>query len=139
MALIGRMHPLLIPFPVALLIAAAAAEAAAAVTRSARWHDAAVVNARAGAVFAALAVAAGWRLSLAPAMVGTPLLEWHKWTGAGCAALAAAAALAAWSGPGEPRARRRVYQAALLGAAVMVAIAGHLGGQMVWGADFLRP
>ena len=139
MALFGRSHPLMIHFPIALLIAAAAAEVAAAFTRSARWHDAAVVNARAGAVFAALAAAAGWRLSFAPAMAGTPLLEWHKWTGAVCAVAAAAAALATASDNGERRAWRWVYRAALLGAAVLVAIAGHLGGQMVWGTDFLRP
>jgi hypothetical protein len=32
-----------------------------------------------------------------------------------------------------------VYRAALFGATVLVAIAGHLGGTLVWGADFGRP
>jgi uncharacterized membrane protein len=139
MALFGRSHPLLIHFPIALLIGAAAAEAAAAITRNARWRDAAVISARAGAVFAALAAAAGWRLSLAPAMAGTPLLGWHQWSGVLSAVFAAAAAAGAPSRDGHRPARRWAYRAALLGAAVMVAIAGHLGGQMVWGADFLRP
>jgi fatty acid desaturase len=31
------------------------------------------------------------------------------------------------------------YRIALAGAAALVAAAGHLGGLLVWGADFLRP
>ena len=31
------------------------------------------------------------------------------------------------------------YRATLLGAAALIAIAGHLGGTLVWGADFLHP
>jgi|SRR6185295_694632 len=140
MALIGRIHPLLIHFPIALLIVAAAAEAAAATTGSPRWHDVAVVNAYAGAGFAALAVGAGWQLSLAPAVERTSLLAWHKWVGMSSAALAAAAALTSLSGRRrEWRGELWVFRITLLGAGMLVAICGHLGGLMVWGADFLRP
>jgi hypothetical protein len=31
------------------------------------------------------------------------------------------------------------YRVTLFGAALLVAIAGHLGGTLVWGAEFLRP
>ena len=72
MALLGRLHPLLIHFPIALVIAAALAEGAATI--------------------------AGWRLALAPEMEASPLLEWHRWLGT-----------------------------------------GHIGGLLVWGANFLRP
>jgi uncharacterized membrane protein len=139
MALIGRIHPLLIHFPIALLIAAAAAEAAATTTGSPRWHQVAVVNAYAGAAFAGLAVAAGWQLSFAPAMEPTSLLAWHKWLGTSSGALAAAAALTSLSGRREWRGMVWGFRITLLGAAILVAIAGHLGGLMVWGADFLRP
>jgi uncharacterized membrane protein len=139
MALIGRIHPLLIHFPIALLLVAVAAEAAATTARSPRWHDVAVVNAYAGAGFAALAVAAGWQLSLAPAVEPTSLLAWHKWVGTSSAALAAAAALTSLSGRREWRAEVWVFRITLLGAGMLVAICGHLGGLMVWGADFLRP
>ena len=61
MAFIGRLHLLLIHFPIALVIAAAAAEGAAAVTADERWHTVAVRNVRAGAVFTLLAAIAGWR------------------------------------------------------------------------------
>ena len=139
MALIGRIHPLLIHFPIALLIAAAAAEAAATTTGSPRCHDVAVVNAYAGAGFAVLAVAAGWQLSFAPGMEPTSLLAWHKWVGTSSAGLAAGAALTSLSGRREWRRTVWGFRVTLLGAGILVAICGHLGGLMVWGADFLRP
>ena len=109
------------------------------VIRSPRWHDVAVVNACAGAAFAALAVVAGWQLALAPAMEPTSLLAWHKWVGTSSAGLAAAAALTSLSGRRQWRGEVWVFRATLLGAGMLVAICGHLGGLMVWGADFLRP
>ncbi len=81
MAFIGRLHLLLIHFPIALVIAAVAAEGAAAVTADDKWHMVAVRNVRAGAVFAVLAAIAGWRLSLEMGMDASPLLEWHRWLG----------------------------------------------------------
>ena len=79
MAFIGRLHPLLIHFPIALVIAAALAEIAAMVTRDGGWRTVAVGNLRAGAVFALVATIAGWRLASAPEMEVSPLLEWHRW------------------------------------------------------------
>jgi hypothetical protein len=34
---------------------------------------------------------------------------------------------------------RRVYPALLFAAAALIGVAGHLGGMLVWGADFFRP
>ena len=62
MAFVGRLHPLLIHFPIALVIAAALAEGAAVVTADDGWRTVGVENVRAGAVFALLATIAGWRL-----------------------------------------------------------------------------
>ena len=78
MALIGRLHPLLIHFPIALVIAAAAAEAVAMLTRDRIWHTGAVGNLRAAAAFAVLAAVAGWRLASQPGMEPSLLLEWHR-------------------------------------------------------------
>src|SRR5690349_9299637 len=94
MALIGRFHPLLIHFPIALVIVAALAEAVAMLTASGRWRPIAVGNVRAGAFFALLATFAGWRLAMAPEMDGSPLLEWHRWIGTMAAGATLAAALA---------------------------------------------
>ena len=81
MAFIGRLHPLLIHFPTALVIAAALAEIASMVTRDGGWRTLAVGNLRAGAVVALVATIAGWRLDSAPEMEVSPLFEWHLWLG----------------------------------------------------------
>ena len=138
MALIGRLHPLLIHFPIALVIAAAGAEAVAIATHDARWRVGALVNIRAGAVFAVLAAVTGWRLASAAAMDPTPELEWHRWLGTITAGVAVAAAVAV-SGAERPRWALWTYRIALAGAGALVAIAGHLGAVLVWGAGFLRP
>ena len=139
MAFVGRLHPLLIHFPIALVIGAVAAEAAATVTAHAGWRTVAVVNLRAGAAFAVVAAFAGWRLALAPGIETTPLLEWHRWLGTIGAGVALAAALATFDAEGRSSFGRWVYRIALFGAGAFVAVAGHLGGLLVWGADFLRP
>jgi uncharacterized membrane protein len=139
MALVGRLHPLIVHFPIALVIVAAAAEGAAAATGDWRWRTVAVINLRAGAAFAVAAVIAGWRLASAPGVDSTPLLEWHRWLGAIAAVSTVAAAMA------TSRAERLsfralvIYRLALFGAAACVAVTGHVGGLLVWGADFLRP
>jgi hypothetical protein len=61
-----------------------------------------------------------------------PYLEWHRWLGTAVAVLAVAAALAARAGAVS------LYRVSLFTAGVLLPIAGHLGGALVWGADFLR-
>jgi uncharacterized membrane protein len=139
MALVGRLHPLLIHFPIALVIAAALAEGAAIVTADEGWRTVAVENVRAGAVFALLATVAGWRLALAPEMDVSPLLEWHRWLGTVAAGAALAAALATGGVRRRSALGGRLYRIALFTAGVLVAVTGHVGGLLVWGANFLRP
>jgi hypothetical protein len=59
----------------------------------------------------------------------------------GVAGATAAIGAAALSGRLRAQSRPRLfaYQATLLGAAALIAIAGHLGGTLVWGAAFLHP
>ena len=139
MAFIGRLHLLLIHFPIALVIAAAAAEGAAAVTADERWHTVAVRNVRAGAVFTLLAAVAGWRLSLEMGMAASPLLEWHRWFGIFGGLVTCAAALATAGTVSRSPLGLRSYRVALFAAGTLVAVTGHLGGLLVWGANFLRP
>jgi uncharacterized membrane protein len=139
MALVGRLHPLLIHFPIALVIAAALAESAAILTADDRWRTVAVANVRAGAVFALLAMVAGWRLAKGPEMELSSLLEWHRWLGTVAAAVACAAAFATAGARRQPMSRVRIYRIALFTAGTLVAVTGHLGGLLVWGANFLRP
>jgi len=139
MALAGKLHPLLIHFPIALVIVAFASEVAALATADHRWRLVSIVTARAGAASALVAVAAGWLLANALRMGGSALLTWHQWLGTAAAGLALAAALSSADAEGRPIRAAWIYRLALLAAAASVAAAAHLGGLLVWGADFLRP
>jgi uncharacterized membrane protein len=139
MAFIGRLHPLLIHFPIALVMAAAAAEVAASITADDRWRTVAVANVRAGAVLALMATIAGWRLALAPGIETSPLLEWHRWLGTIGAGVTLAAALATSGALSRSALDVRIYRIALFAAGTLVGVTGHLGGLLVWGANFLRP
>jgi uncharacterized membrane protein len=136
MSLAGRIHPLLVHFPIALVLLAAAAEVVAIQTRHPGWRTVAVVNVRAGAAFGILTAIAGWALASAPFVETGALLTWHQWTGVGAVAGSTVAALAATpSRVGSGRARL-LYRTALFSAAILVSIAGHMGGALVWGPDF---
>jgi uncharacterized membrane protein len=139
MAFTGRLHPLLIHFPIALVIAAALAEAAAIVIANANWRTVAISNVRAGAVFALVATIAGWRFAVAPEMEVSPLLEWHRWLGTLAAAATVVAALATAGVNRRSPLETRMYRIALFAAGMLVAVTGHIGGPLVWGANFLRP
>jgi uncharacterized membrane protein len=138
MTLIGRLHPLLVHFPIAFVLAAAGAEAAALVTGDESWRLMARRTVRIAGACAVVAAIAGWRLALDTGADDAALLEWHRWLGTSATAATVGAAIAA-SAPG----RRRpfviwTYRSALLAAAALVGITGHLGGVLAWGADFLR-
>jgi len=138
MALTGRFHPLLVHFPIALVLIAAMAELVSLTTRFPEWHLVAVANIRAGAAFAVAAAGAGWILASSRIVEASPALEWHRWLGGAGAVAAVATALATAEMDRLPR-RPWLYRVALLWAAALVAVAGHFGAQLVWGADFLRP
>jgi uncharacterized membrane protein len=138
MALTGRFHPLLVHFPIALVLIAAVAELVSLTTRFPEWHMVAVANIRAGAAFAIAAAAAGWLLASSRIVEASPALEWHRWLGV-AGALAAVAAALATSEMDRPPRRHWLYRMALFWAAALVAVAGHFGALLVWGADFLRP
>jgi uncharacterized membrane protein len=138
MALIGRLHPLIVHFPIALVIIAAFAESGAWLTRDGRWRLVALANVRLAAVFAVAAAFAGWRLAAGPGD-STPVVEWHRWLGVCAAASTVAAALATADDEGGSAVAGWVYRAALMSATALVIVTAHLGGVLVWGADFLRP
>jgi uncharacterized membrane protein len=139
MAFIGRLHPLLVHFPIGLVLIAAVAEVAAMTTSRWDWRIVAVANLRAGAVFAVGAAIAGWRLASSPGVEATSSLEWHRWLGFIAAFAVFGAALATAGARGRSPFGLWVYRITLFWAAALVAVTGHLGGLLVWGADFLRP
>jgi uncharacterized membrane protein len=139
MALIGRLHPLLVHFPIGLVLVAAAAEAFAMTTGRSEWRAVAIANVRAGAVFAIGAAIAGWRLAFEPGMQAMSSLDWHRWMGVIAAVAVCGAALTSAGIRARSAFALWVYRITLFWAAALVAVTGHLGGLLVWGGDFLRP
>jgi uncharacterized membrane protein len=138
MSLVGKFHPLLVHFPIALVLAAASAEIVAIWTRRATWRAVAVANLRAGAMMSGLTVIAGWVLATAPFVEATPSLPLHRWTGVAAAVVTFGAALASRQSDVQTGRSLVAYRTALFAAAALVAVAGHLGAALVWGPDFLR-
>jgi uncharacterized membrane protein len=138
MALTGRFHPLLVHFPIALVLIAAVAELVFLTTRFPEWHMVAVANIRAGAAFAVVSAGAGWILASSRMVEASQGLEWHRYLGLMAALATVAAALATGEIDRPPR-RLWLYRIALFSAAGLVGVAGHFGAVLVWGADFLRP
>ena len=137
MVLAGRLHPLLVHFPIALILCAAAAELAAITTRRPAWQALAFVQTRAGALCAAGAAVAGWVLASAPEVDPSATLEWHRWLAVlatGAMLIAAASTLGAQQSPS----RRRLYRVLLFTSALSIGLSAHLGATLVWGAHFFH-
>lgn len=136
--LAGRLHPLLVHFPIAFLLTAAAAE----VLGILRGRDlrsplgSACLNL--GLLAALAAAASGWALAANEDPGGGERLELHRWSGLGTALLAA---LAWVLGLACRRARERVllrlYRIHLIAAALLVGLTAHVGASLVWGSDWL--
>lgn len=137
MLLIGKLHPLVLHFPIGLVLAAAAAELLAILTGREPWRTIGVANVRAGAPMAAVTAIAGWALTSAPFIEPSRMLEWHRWVGVSGAVAASCAAVFSTRLRAQSEHSLLAYQAALFGAAALIGLAGHLGGTLVWGAAFL--
>ncbi len=128
---VGRSHPFLVHFPVALLVVAAMSELGGI------WRRTPEVGAMArGLVWFALpatfaAAFAGWTMSerepVSRAMEST--LEWHRWTGVGVLAMTLLCVFL--------RQRTAAFRCVLFGGAIGVGVTGHLGGTMSWGEGYL--
>jgi uncharacterized membrane protein len=136
--LLAHLHPVLVHFPIALLLAAALAELLGQ-GRAADGGASPVARycLSLAALTAVLAALSGWGLAEDHlALPGTEvILERHRWLGlstAGLAVITFAVGLVA----GKQGPRLRLYRWLLLLAAVVVAITGHMGGMLVYGPDF---
>lgn len=134
--LAGKLHPLAVHFPIALLLAAAVAEAMHAARKGPDVSAAARFCLGLAACGAPLAAAFGWSNSLSSPVAASAagLLAWHRalgWTTA-----AAAAGLYLLVRRARSPGVRRGYRLLLGTAAAAVAVTGHLGGLLANGADY---
>jgi len=127
---------MLVHFPIALALIAAGTEALAILTRRPAWRNLALVNTRAGALFAAAAAAAGWVFAR-DAGAASDGLEVHRWLAIGSTAMMVAAAVLTVGMPASPRSHR-LYRIFLFVSAAGIAVTAHLGGMLVWGENFFH-
>jgi uncharacterized membrane protein len=132
LALLGRMHVIIIHFPIALLLMAALGEVWGRVRgRPAGWTTATLVC---GAMGAALSMALGWMLVIFDGYDASTTLSLHQYLGTATAIFAIVAAAAHWR---FARENARWWTTFLIiFTAAMVGITGHLGGTLVHGNLF---
>jgi uncharacterized membrane protein len=136
---LGRLHPFLVHFPVALILTAAVTEAIAVARRDERLGDAArfMINAAAWlsvpAAVAGLARAAS--VAIEPELQSTFAI--HRIAGIATPVLAfLAAGLAAGVRRSGQIWELFLFRVVLVIAAAAAAIAAHHGGELVYGVDF---
>lgn len=138
----GRLHPMWVHFPIALLLAAALAELLAVRSDNSGLAFAARYSLWLGAIGALVAAPLGWAnaLTVENSYTGASasLLFYHRWSGTSTAALALIALVLSERFRRRGRATgRRAYQVALFAAAGLVVVTGHLGASLIFGWDFL--
>lgn len=139
----GRMHPILVHFPIALLVVAAIVECwrllVARLDRPAPFTSTAIAFA---AIAALLASSTGWLNAEHESAEEGRTLFLHRWLGIAVVVLAlglllVAAQARSASSRREPSRAMTVFRLGLFGTAILVGVVGHLGGEMVYGENYL--
>jgi uncharacterized membrane protein len=133
---LGRLHPMVIHFPIALFLAAFVAELLFAVTRREMFRHALRFSLWGGAISAAIAAPLGWMFAASGATEQGWILEAHRWAGTSALFLGAAVL---WIGEWTERANgsRLLLRTSLAVQAMLIAGVGHLGGSLLYGFDHL--
>jgi mono/diheme cytochrome c family protein len=133
---IGKFHLLLLHFPIALLVAAAVAEGWSVVRASRVPGPAVRFCVLLGAVAAVATAALGWLHALGGYGAGLPrILTLHRWLGT-AAGLGAVVTAVFCERDARRGVRSRLTRVLLFGTALLVGLAGHLGGTLAHGEDF---
>ncbi|HEY7310337.1 MAG TPA: c-type cytochrome domain-containing protein [Gemmataceae bacterium] len=134
---LGRFHILVIHFPIGLLLSAAAGELWYTWRKSRVPAPAVGFCVLLGAVSAVVAAGLGWLHAANGYGAGSPVLPWHRWVGVATAI--GAVLLATLSALDLRRGTRGLgFRLMLVVETVLVGAAGHFGGVLVHGVDFLR-
>lgn len=137
---LGRWHPAVVHFPIALFLVAALLEAAAVVGRRAWLTDGARILIALAALSALAAAGLGWLAMGLPGPAEDLTHTLHRWIGTGVAL----AGLAAWWAkersvrPLARRADRALYAGLLAALTVAVLLNAYLGGALTHGVNHLR-
>ncbi|MBL8763656.1 MAG: DUF1553 domain-containing protein [Phycisphaerae bacterium] len=136
----GKMHPLSVHFPIALLLVGAMCEFVRRRKGSFRPGAAARVCVILGGLSAAVVAAMGWSNAEVAGHTGSraSILEWHRWLGIGVACLGVlAASLTVLADRVDRRPTLTLFRLAVVSSALAVGAAGHFGGSLTYGPDYV--
>ena len=134
LAWLGKFHPALTHFPIALLSSAALAELLFMRRRSLLFEHAVRFSVNLGALSALLAAALGWLFAGFQLTDDEWVMTAHRWAGT-ATALWAVALLVVCARTETGSTRRRGLRIVLFGGALSVAATGFLGGALIYGLD----
>lgn len=136
---IGKLHPILLHFPLALLVVGSAVEMVRLFRDSPFLSRAVTWLFALGTIAAVLAVGSGWLLAGHEQMRADQktTLEWHRWLGIATAAVAALAWIA--SAQASEGGWKHVRRLVAVTVGVLAIATGYFGGELVWGRDWFSP
>ncbi len=127
---IGHFHPLLVHLPIGFIILLAILEALALLRRFKQLTSSSRIILLVTVPVAAVTVLCGWLLSQSEDY-DAHLLAWHKWTGIGVGVATILLLILHWRG------WQRAYRACLFTTLFLLIVAGHFGGELTHGTDYL--
>ena len=134
---LGRLHPLIVHFPISMLLLAAVLELFSIRNFNSSLRPGINVLVFTGAVAALLAALLGWQLSTQEETTGNTL-QIHQWSGNITAAFGLiTAGLLYLILKNKPLRSIRIYRTILFFSALCVSIAGHFGASLTQGDDYL--
>ncbi len=135
---LGRLHPLVVHFPIGLAIAAAGVELVNIVLRRREASPFALTATGFAAIAACFAAWFGWLNADFEGATADNTLFLHRWLGiAGAAALLVVWFVGLVGRSGERHGALNGYRWGLLVTAVVVGVGAHFGGEMVYGKGYL--
>jgi len=134
-AWIGRFHPAVVNFPIAMLTGAALAECLLIATGRAYFAGAGRFCLWVGALGAVAGALLGWCFGGFHVVDEQWILTTHRWLGTATAASSVVAVVVGERAARRPDASRKPHRFALFACAAMVAITGFFGGSLVYGLD----
>ncbi|AUS06294.1 hypothetical protein C1A40_12935 [Tamlana carrageenivorans] len=134
--LLGRLHPLLVHFPIGLLVVALFLEILTIRGKKQGLRDGIKWMVYLGALFAGFSALFGWLLRTQEDYSGD-LVDYHQYTGIATAVLAIGTALMLRNTLNKQQIDLRLYRGMLTITVVVLTIAGHLGANLTHGEDYL--
>lgn len=137
--LYGKLHVVMIHFPIALIPFAGLAEILFLIRRTPLWTEVSKVSFLSGTVAAVIAATMGWiaaDLSNYPDSLESILFS-HRWLGVFTAILAAVGAGLLYLTTGLEKTKCWLRPVVILSLSLLVLITAHFGGSLIYGPDYL--